>query len=90
MLTALNRTLCQFPGVGWLAAPSPRTSCPHWSSAVEVKTIRLSGLPSATSVPSMLIVFPSGSMNSRPILRTTPGSMVHLAPNAMVTLPASA
>ncbi len=90
LLTALNVMPCHCAGVGTVAAPSPNTSCPNASSAVEVKMMRLSGLPLAAKAPSMAMPVPIWSMNSRPNFRTTPGSIVHLAPKPIVTLPASA
>jgi len=51
LLTASSWMPDHWPGAGWVAAPSFMTSCPNASSASDVKTIRLSGLPTAEIAP---------------------------------------
>src|SRR5262245_11391233 len=90
LVSALNVMPCHWLCAGWVAAPSPLLSPPNASSFIEVKTIRLSGLPLATSAPSTAITTPVGSKRYAPSLSVIPGLMVHVPPLAIVMLPAGA
>ncbi len=80
----LKRMYCQLPTAGAVVEPSPLVSggLPYRSSRSEVNTMRLSGLPSATSPPSTTMP----PLNIW-FLTTMPGSMRSTAGLSMRSWP---